>query len=121
MDAQVQADDPLVMLYVPCGGETEAKQIAARLLDERLIACANIYASRSLYRWKGEVADEQEQVLVCKTLSSRLEAAVARTRELHSYEVPCILAVAPAQANAEFYRWVRGELSQAEGPDTAQR
>jgi periplasmic divalent cation tolerance protein len=108
------------MLYVPCGGETEAKDIAARLLEERLIACANIYASRSLYRWKGEVADEQEQVLVCKTLSSRLEAATARTRQLHAYEVPCILTVISANANYEFYDWVRRELSEAGEADAAQ-
>jgi periplasmic divalent cation tolerance protein len=120
MEARVQTDDPLVMLYVPCGGEAEAKQIASRLLDERLIACANIYASRSLHRWKGATADEQEQVLVCKTLFSRSEAAAARVRQLHSYEVPCILTLTPARANDEFYRWVCGEVAGTEQVDSGQ-
>ncbi|HEY0071106.1 MAG TPA: divalent-cation tolerance protein CutA [Chloroflexia bacterium] len=111
MDAQVQANDPLVMLYVPCGGESEATQIASRLLAERLIACANIYASRSLYRWKGDTADEQEHVLICKTLASRSEAAVALIKSLHSYEVPCLLTVITAQANDEFYLWARSEVT----------
>ncbi|HVG00231.1 MAG TPA: divalent cation tolerance protein CutA, partial [Chloroflexia bacterium] len=78
MDARAQTDDPLVMFYVPCGGETEAKELASRLLDDRLIACANLYASRSLYRWQGNIADELEHLLVCKTLSSRSEAVAAR-------------------------------------------
>lgn len=111
MDAQVQANDPLVMLYVPCGGNTEATQIATRLLAERLIACANIYVSRSLYRWKGDVADEQEYVLICKTLASRSEEAVALIQRLHSYEVPCLLTVVPAQANDAFYLWAQGEVT----------
>jgi periplasmic divalent cation tolerance protein len=120
MDARAQTDDPMVMLYVPCGGEAEAKQIAARLLEERLIACANIYASRSLYRWKGETADEQEQVLVCKTLASRSEAAAARIGQLHSYEVPCILTATPVRANGDFYTWVCGEVAEVEQKDTSQ-
>ena len=106
----MQANDPLVMLYVPCGGESEATQIASRLLAERLIACANIYVSRSLYRWKGDIADEQEHILICKTLASRSEAAVALVKRLHSYEVPCLLTVIPAEANDEFYLWAQGEV-----------
>ena len=111
MDAQVQANDPLVMLYVPCGGESEATQIASRLLAARLIACANIYVSRSLYLWKGDIADEQEHVLICKTLASRSEAAVALVKRLHSYEVPCLLTLVPAQANDAFYLWAQGEVT----------
>ena len=107
----MQANDPLVMLYVPCGGESEAAQIASRLLVERLIACANIHVSRSLYRWKGDVADEQEHVLICKTLASRSEAAVALIKKLHSYEVPCLLTVIPAHANDEFYLWAHSEMA----------
>lgn len=120
MEARAQTDDPLVMLYVPCGGETEAKELATRLLDERLIACANLYASRSLYRWKGETADEQEHVLVCKTLSSRSEAAATRIQQLHSYDIPCILTVTPVRANNEFYRWACGEVAEVAQVDASQ-
>lgn len=99
------------MLYVPCGSEAEAVELARKLLDEQLIACANIYASRSLYRWQGRVADEVEHVLVCKTLASRSDLASGRVAELHSYELPCILRVVPARANDEYYSWVAGEVS----------
>src|SRR4028119_58303 len=106
MEEHAQRDDPLVMLCVPCSSETEATGIGSRLLSERLIACANIYASRSLYVWNGEMADEQEMVLLCKTLSSRAEEAASLIEQLHSYDVPCILRIVPAQANDEYYRWV---------------
>lgn len=111
MDGQPQQEDPLVLLYVPCGSEAEATAVASRLLEDRLIACANIYASRSLYLWKGELADEQEQVLVCKTLASKAEEARALVKQLHSYEMPCIITCSPARANDEFYLWARGEIA----------
>ena len=106
-----QSDDPLVMLYVPCGSEAEAAIIATALLGERLVACANMYTSRSLYRWQGSIADEQEFVLICKTLASRADVARQRIATLHSYEVPCVLEVIPAGANEAFYRWAAAELA----------
>lgn len=105
-----KSDDPLVLLYIPCGSEGEAATIASALLRERLIACANMYTSRSLYRWQGSIADEQEFVLICKTLASRSDAARQRIETMHSYEVPCVLEVVPAEANTEFYRWAAAEL-----------
>ena len=117
MDAQEQTDDPLVMLYVPCGSEPEAASLAVRLLSDRLIACANIYASRSLYMWKGEMADEEEMVLVCKTLAPRADAATSLIKQAHSYDVPCILRIMPAEANKEFYRWVSAELAPPVAPE----
>jgi periplasmic divalent cation tolerance protein len=111
MKERSQAADPLAMLYVPCSSETEAAGIGSRLLAERLIACANIYASRSLYRWNDEVADAQEMVLVCKTLASRANDAAALIEQIHSYDVPCILRIVPAHANGDYYRWVSAEVA----------
>ncbi|MDQ5825961.1 MAG: divalent-cation tolerance protein CutA [Chloroflexota bacterium] len=120
MEEQSQTVDPLVMLYVPCGSETEATDIGSRLLSQRLIACANIYASRSLYVWNGEMADEQEMVLVCKTLASRAEEAAALIEQIHSYDVPCILRIVPAEANSEYYRWVSAEVTSPAAPNASQ-
>jgi periplasmic divalent cation tolerance protein len=99
------------LLYVPCGSEGEALRICRALLEERLVACGNIHLTRSVYHWKGEVADEQEYVLVCKTSRERAIAASMRARALHGYEVPCVLRIEPAAANYEYAAWVRGELS----------
>ena len=101
----------IVLLYVPCGSEDEALRICRALLEERLVACGNIHQTRSVYRWKGEVADEQEYVLICKTTRDRALAASRQARALHSYEVPCVLRIEPAEANYEYAAWVRGELS----------
>ncbi len=109
----------LILLYVPCGSEEEATGIARALLEERLIACANVYPSRSLYRWQGKVADEIEHVLICKTSKSRANAAEKRILDMHSYELPCVLQIQPAGVNHAYARWVVGEVSSTRGEGDA--
>jgi periplasmic divalent cation tolerance protein len=100
----------VALIYVPCGSDDEATRIARTLLDERLIACGNIYESRSLYRWEGALVDEREHVLVCKTLVSKAQEAEKRIVQLHSYDVPCVISIMPAHVNIEYASWVAGEI-----------
>lgn len=106
-------DEKVVIMYVPCGTESEAARIAAILIEEHLIACANIYASRSIYKWEGELADETEYVMWAKTTSARSAAATRRSEELHSYNIPCILTLAPDSVNLAYESWVRATVSPA--------
>jgi periplasmic divalent cation tolerance protein len=109
----------VALIYVPCGSEDEAARLAKLLLAERLIACANIYESRSLFRWDGELADEREFVMVCKTTPQRAADAEQRIIELHSYEVPCVLRIEPAHANEPYAEWVAGEVADWVSPRPA--
>src|SRR5437764_15352629 len=104
-------NEQVVIMYIPCGSDDEAASIARALLRESLIACANIYPSRSLYRWQGEVADEMEYVLFAKTTASQTEAASRRAEELHSYEVPAIVTIRADRVNDAYARWVIGEVA----------
>jgi len=101
----------LVILYVPCGSEEEAAAMARELLSERLIACGNIYPSRSLYMWKGELADATEYVLFAKTTGARANEATLRINDLHSYDVPCVLTIMPSAVNNVYYEWVAAQVS----------
>ena len=106
-------EEQLVLLYVPCGSEEEARRIATSLLDQRLIACGNIYRSTSLYRWEGALADEVEHLLLCKTLARLADAAQEEVERLHSYQIPCIVHLQPAGANQAYVEWVAGEVRDA--------
>ena len=101
----------IVLVYVPCGSAEEVATLGRHLLEERLIACANIYQSRSLYVWKGELADEEEHVLVCKKTAPKVQAAERRVEQLHHYDVPCIIRIEPARSNPAYAAWVTGEVS----------
>jgi periplasmic divalent cation tolerance protein len=108
----MRAEDAIVIL-VTAGNEAEAERIARALVDERLVACVNVLpAVRSFYRWEGRVADDAELLLVIKTRRERFEAVAARVREIHSYDVPEVIAL-PVLAGSETYLAWLGSVTDA--------
>ena len=77
------------------------------LVEERLAACGHqIAAVRSVYRWEGAVHDEPEARVALHTRRSLVPAIVARTAELHPYDVPCVIALPLVDGNPAYLRWV---------------
>ncbi len=104
-----------VMIYVTAGEAVEAVEIGRVLVEERLVACANVIPGvRSIYRWEGIVRDEGEVVLIAKTTESRAEAATVRIKALHSYDLPCVVVVPLIGGNADFLQWIAGETEAGE-------
>lgn len=96
-----------------CPSRAVADRIAARLLEARLIACAN--RSRtvvSLFRWEGEVQAEEEYALRVKTRPELADKVEAEIRGIHPYELPAILRI-EATANADYEAWVIAETGEA--------
>jgi periplasmic divalent cation tolerance protein len=80
---------------------------ARTLVEERLAACGHqLAAIRSVYRWEGRVHDDPEARVALHTRRSLVPAVVARTAELHPYDVPCVLALPVSGGNADYLRWV---------------
>lgn len=99
-------------VYVPCADVDEARQIAAALLREKRIACANIQERvTSLYAWEGELQEEQESVLIMKTGKAHIETVIERIRALHSYDCPCILALPILYGNEDYLNWIDAQTS----------
>ncbi len=86
----------------------EGAPLLRTLLEERLVAGGNIISGvRSLYRWKGEICDEAEEVLLMETDDDRIAEKIARIAALHPYEVPKVLALEPTDGPAPYLDWVR--------------
>jgi periplasmic divalent cation tolerance protein len=97
----------LIVVFVTVGGEEEALNIARTIVEERLAACANIVpAIRSIYRWKGEICDDPELLLIIKTRSQLFPAVQQRIKQLHSYEVAEIIGVPISSGAADYVSWV---------------
>jgi periplasmic divalent cation tolerance protein len=78
------------------------------LVEERLAACGHLLgAIRSVYRWEGAVHDEPEARVALHTRRSLVDAVVARTAQLHAYEVPCVIALPLVGGEPAYLRWVR--------------
>jgi periplasmic divalent cation tolerance protein len=87
-----------------------AARIARALVEERLVACANLVANvRSIYRWQGRVEDESEVMLVLKTRADRIGALGERLRALHPYELPELVVLPVDGGLAAYLDWVRAE------------
>ncbi|MGY1824131.1 divalent-cation tolerance protein CutA [Geodermatophilus sp. SYSU D00079] len=85
------------------------------LVEERLAACGHqVAAIRSVYRWDGAVHDEPEARVALHTRRSLVPAVVARTVELHPYDVPCVIALPLVDGNPEYLRWVVAETREPE-------
>jgi periplasmic divalent cation tolerance protein len=84
------------------------------LVDERLAACGHLLNPiRSVYRWAGAVHDEAEARVALHTRRSLVPAVVARTNELHPYDVPCVIALPLVDGNPEYLRWIVAETRTA--------
>jgi periplasmic divalent cation tolerance protein len=85
----------------------EAESLAERLLEERLIACANLIGGViSRYRWQGEIARDEEVVMIMETRETLATEACARLRALHSYDVPKIIVLDPDRCDPDYARWL---------------
>jgi periplasmic divalent cation tolerance protein len=99
-------------VYITAVGREQAEFIGEKLVEDRLAACVNILAPMTaIYWWKGEVQHDTEAVLIAKTTAEQVERIVARVRELHTYAVPCVVALPIEQGNPAFLRWIVEETS----------
>jgi len=88
----------------------EAQKIAAALVEQRLAACVQVIGPiRSTFRWKGKVEDAEEHLLLCKVPGKRLDEATALIEQLHSYDVPEILAFEVTHGSRSYLEWVAAE------------
>jgi periplasmic divalent cation tolerance protein len=104
------------MVFVMAADEAEAGKIAQALVKERLAACVNIAGPvRSTYRWRGKIEQATEYMLVIKSSTRHFSKLERTVRELHSYELPEIVAVTLAAGSKPYLMWLAESTTQA-GP-----
>ena len=105
--------DALVVLTTVANTD-EAVTLVRTLLERRLIACGTLFpGARSLYRWDGKLADEQEVVVLLKTRSARLDLIEAAFGEIHPYKLPELLAIPVTGGLAKYIEWLNDETTLA--------
>jgi periplasmic divalent cation tolerance protein len=97
-----------IVVLVTCGSSKEARKIARALVERRLAACVNILPGRvqSVYPWKGKVESAKEILLVVKTTRGRFAALQRTVCELHSYDVPEIIALPIVDGSRDYLGWI---------------
>lgn len=94
------------LVYITAKDEEEANRIGKALVGEKLAACVNIHPIRSIFRWQGEISQEDEVAILAKTRAELVDEVMSRVKELHSYEVPCIIVLPLEKGNPDFLEWI---------------
>jgi periplasmic divalent cation tolerance protein len=103
-------------VYITCGSPDEAQRIGRTLVEERLVACVNLlFGMQSMYWWEGAVQTDRETILIAKTTAKQVPALSERVKALHTYEVPCVVALPILDGNPEYLQWI-GEETGKESP-----
>jgi periplasmic divalent cation tolerance protein len=106
-----------IVVLITTGSLEEGRGIARALVEERLAACVNIISPiQSVYRWEGELHDDQEVLLVAKTATGMLEQLAGRVKQLHSYELPEIIALPIVAGAKDYLRWIDVETGTSHQP-----
>jgi periplasmic divalent cation tolerance protein len=94
------------LILATCSAE-RAEPLLRTLLEERLVGCGNLVPGViSHYWWKGAIERDQEVLMLMETTAELAAEATARLRALHPYDVPKILVIEPAGADADYVRWL---------------
>jgi periplasmic divalent cation tolerance protein len=97
------------LVYMTFGSKEEARAVGKVLVEEKLIACANIFDGvNSIYIWENKMQDDHEAVMIAKTTTASVATVIDRVKSLHSYDCPCIVTLSLCDGNPEFLDWIRG-------------
>ena len=103
-------DDEFCEVVVTAGDGEWLAGFARTLVEERLAACGQTVAPiRSIYRWEGAVHDDAEARVALHTRRALVPAIVERTKQLHAYDVPCVIALPLVAGNPDYLHWITQE------------
>ncbi|MET1101939.1 MAG: divalent-cation tolerance protein CutA [Pyrodictiaceae archaeon] len=102
-------EDKVVVVFVTTP-QGKGKEIVLKLLEKRLIACANIVNATSTYWWKNKIEEAEEELLIMKTTRRCIDKLMDEIKKIHPYEVPEILVLDVIKADTSYAEWVMNEV-----------
>ena len=99
-------------IYITARDEQEAKKIGQILVWEKLAACVNYFPIKSIYWWKGDVQESREVAIIAKTRADLVDRLIGRVKQVHSYEVPCVVSWIIEKGNTDYLEWIRESTEQ---------
>ena len=98
--------------YITAPNAKEAVQISKKLLNKKLIACANVISNvNSYFVWKNKVQNSKEIIICGKTTSKNKKKIIQEVKKLHSYSVPCVIFFDIKNGNEDFLKWIKQSVT----------
>lgn len=98
------------VVLVTASSQQEAEAMATALVEAKMAACVALLPIHSIYTWQGELHKEQEWQLLIKTDLTQFSTLEAKIRELHSYEVPEIIALPILAGSQPYLQWISEQV-----------
>ena len=111
MQMLINTSTGIVELVLTCGSWQEAQTIVDRLLETRLIACAEFIEIKSKFWWKDEISEANEVKLIMKSYASLFDKIESEIAKLHSYETFVLQAVPVVALSHAAQIWLEQELT----------
>lgn len=100
-----------IIVFITTATTEEAQRISRALLEQRKAACVNIVPGvSSRFWWQGKLDSAEESLLIVKTKASLLNEIVTLVREVHSYDVPEVIALPIVGGNQDYLGWMGREV-----------
>ena len=101
-----------ILIMVTASSKEEAEKIATTLLERKLIACANILGPvSSRFWWQGKIDSAEEYIIFMKTKRELFDQVADNVKQLHSYEVPEIIALPIVEGAKPYLEWINSSLT----------
>ncbi|WP_321313868.1 divalent-cation tolerance protein CutA [Halarcobacter sp.] len=95
-----------IIIQTTCSDKNQAKKLAKVLLEKRLAACLQLSNIESFYKWEGEFCNDNEVLLTIKTKKKNFEKIESIIKELHSYDVPEIIAIDVNNISKDYKKFI---------------
>lgn len=107
-----KGENMVAVVYTTIDNMQEARKIAQTLVEEQIVACVNIIPQiESIYRWKGKIENDEECVLIAKTVDDNVKKTIRRIKELHTYELPDIIVLPVIGGLKEYLDYITNETA----------
>ena len=104
-----------VVIFITTADDEEAQLISRVLLEQRKAACISIVPRvSSLFWWQGKILQAEESLLVVKTRAKLLDEIIKLVKEIHSSDVPEIIALPIVGGSQDYLEWVGEETREVE-------
>ena len=105
-------DSMVAVVYTTIDNVQDARKIAHTLVEEQLVACVNIIPNiESVYRWKGKIEEDNEYVLIAKTVDDNVKKTIQRIEEIHTYDLPDIVVLPVTGGLKDYLDYVVNETA----------
>ena len=96
----------MVLIYTTCQNSEEAKKIGKLIVEKKFASCVNIWPIDSIYFWENEVKNDDEAVLLIKTIEAKVQQIEDLIMQNHSYSLPFIAVVDVRRVNRAYKEYM---------------